>query len=99
MNEQMAGWANGMMVAVESRRNGANSETVRGLVTLRDTLDARYIEIVHRYNAVQDGDATLTNPNELPLLAGEMDGLRAAIAGIDALLTANLAAVTPGYGD
>lgn len=99
MNEQITSWATGMMAAVEGRRNAANAETVSGLVALRDTLDARYIEIVHRYNAVQDGEAQPNNPNELPLLAGEMDGLRMALAGLDALLIANLAAVTPSYGD
>ena len=99
MSEQMVNWANGMMAAVESRRNGANSETVNGLSALRATLDARYTEIIHRYNALQDGEAQPNNPNELPLLAGEMDGLRMALAGIDALMTANIAAVTPSYGD
>jgi hypothetical protein len=99
MSEQITNWANGMMVAVEQRRAEANSETVNGLSALLATLDARYTEIIHRYNAVQDGEAQPNHPNELPLLAGEMDGLRAAIAGIDALLIANIAAVTPSYGD
>lgn len=99
MNEQITNWANGMMTAVEGRRNEANSETVSGLVTLRVALDARYTEIIHRYNAVQDGEAQPNNPNELPLLAGEMDGLRNALAGIDSLLIASVAAVTPSYGD
>ena len=91
MNEQMIAWANSTSEFVDRRRAASDAALRHGLCELAGKLNARYYELCHEYAVAEDAD----DPSR-GRIAGEMDGLAKALRGINDLLTAAMAAMTPG---